>query len=142
VVSPRYLLDTNIVSEPYRPRPNAEVLRKLQVHQVNLAVAAPTWHELLYGCYRLPPSWKRAAVENYLWSRIHPLFPILPYDSVAAEWHAKERARLTFIGKTPPELDGQIAAIAAVNSLVLVTANVADFRHFQGLTVENWMASA
>lgn len=66
---------------------------------------------------------------------------ILPYDEAAADWHADERARLAAIGLTPPFADGQIAAVAAVNGLVLVTANVADFRHFQGVTVEDWHAS-
>ena len=58
----------------------------------------------------------------------------------AADWHAAERARLTGLGRTPPFVDGQIAAIAHVNGLVLVTANVADFRHFADLSVEDWRA--
>jgi predicted nucleic acid-binding protein len=37
-------------------------------------------------------------------------------------------------------VDGQIAAIAAINSLVLVTAHVADFRYFDGLDVADWRA--
>jgi len=36
--------------------------------------------------------------------------------------------------------DGQIAAVAVVNGLTLVTANVRDFRHVEGLRVENWWA--
>jgi tRNA(fMet)-specific endonuclease VapC len=39
---------------------------------------------------------------------------------------------------TPPFADGQIAAIAAVHGLTLVTANVADFRPFKGLQVRRW----
>lgn len=34
--------------------------------------------------------------------------------------------------------DGQIAAIARVNDLVLVTANMRDFRPFEGLSVQDW----
>ena len=41
-------------------------------------------------------------------------------------------------GKTPSYPDSQIAAIAAVNKLVLVTRNVDDFADFQGLLIENW----
>jgi tRNA(fMet)-specific endonuclease VapC len=65
-------------------------------------------------------------------------FPILDYGRAAAEWHAVERARLEAAGKTPPFVDGQIAAIASVNDLVLVTANKTDFRGFKGLRVQNW----
>lgn len=63
---------------------------------------------------------------------------VLPYDAESALWHAAERARLTRLGRTPPYPDGQIAAIAAVNGLILVTANVRDFADFDGLIVEDW----
>ncbi len=49
-----------------------------------------------------------------------------------------ERARLAAHGRTLPFVDGQIAAIAQTNNLVLVTANAADFRDFAGLTIEDW----
>jgi tRNA(fMet)-specific endonuclease VapC len=39
---------------------------------------------------------------------------------------------------TAPFIDGQIAAIASVNDLVLVTANKADLRGFRGLRVQSW----
>lgn len=63
---------------------------------------------------------------------------ILDYDPAAAEWHARERVRLTVRGQTPTFADGQIAAIAAVHNLTLVTFNVDDFNRFEGLRVESW----
>jgi tRNA(fMet)-specific endonuclease VapC len=45
---------------------------------------------------------------------------------------------LVSAGKTPPFVDGQIAAIAAVHGLVLVTRNVRDFLSFSGVRVESW----
>ncbi len=39
-----------------------------------------------------------------------------------------------------PFVDGQIAAIAYVDDLVLVTGNVQDFKRYAGLSVENWGA--
>jgi len=63
---------------------------------------------------------------------------ILSYDDRAAEWHAKERVRLTLKGLTPTFVDGQIAAISAVNGLILVTRNVNDFKQFLRLKVQNW----
>jgi tRNA(fMet)-specific endonuclease VapC len=54
----------------------------------------------------------------------------LDYTTEAADWHAHERARLSQVGQTPPYADGQIAAIAAVNHLV-VTRNVTDFERFK-----------
>ena len=134
----KYLLDTNILSEALRPVPNRKTLKGLRDHQAEVATAAPIWHEMWFGCCRLPPSAKREAIEEYLRAVIWPTIPILFYDADAAEWHARERARLTAAGKTPAFVDGQIAAIAMVNNLILVTHNIKDYRIFKDLHVENW----
>lgn len=94
---------------------------------------------MLFGCGRLPPSRRRAAIEEYLHNVIWPAVPILPYGIAAAEWHASERARLAAMGKSPAFVDGQIAAIAKTNDLILVTDNITDFALFQELRVENWL---
>jgi tRNA(fMet)-specific endonuclease VapC len=134
----RYLLDTNIISEPLRPEPHPLVLENLRLHQEELAISAITWHELWFGCRRLPASTRRSAIERYLLEVIEPSMPIIPYDENAADWHAHERARLTAEGKTPPFAVGQIAAIAHQNDLVLVTFNVIDYQGFQGIRLEDW----
>lgn len=56
----------------------------------------------------------------------------------AARWHAEESTRPAGIGRTPPFADGQIAAVARTNDLVIVTSNVADFAHFDDTQVEDW----
>jgi len=137
-VSAKYLLDTNVLSEPLRPAPDPKILERLHTHQDQLATASIVWHELLFGCYRLPVSAKRAAIENYLLQVVAPSVEILPYDESAAEWHAVERARLTHTGKTPSFADSQIAAIAKTNDLILVTLNTPDYSDFQGLDIEDW----
>jgi tRNA(fMet)-specific endonuclease VapC len=134
------LLDTNVVSEPLRPVPNQKILARLQQHQTEIAIASIVWHELLFGCYRLPPSAKRTAIETYLRQVVAPTIPILPYDAQAAEWHAAERARLASIGRPPSFADGQIAAIAQASQLIIVTINQADYADYQGVRVEDWRA--
>lgn len=136
-----YLLDTNILSEPLRPEPNPAVVERLRLHQKDIATAAPVWHELVYGCTRLPRSKKRRIIETYLEEIVRETVPVLPYDMAAASWHARERARLSRKGKTPSFVDGQIAAIAGVNDFVLVTSNVKHYDVFKGLKIENWMES-
>ncbi len=71
---------------------------------------------------------------------VRSTIPILPYDINAATWHALERARLTSLGKTPAFADSQIAAVAKVNGLILVTNNVSDYQDFLEVTVVNWFA--
>jgi len=134
----KYLLDTNVVSECVKTTPNESVLHKLEKHEHEIVTAAPVWHELQYGCRRLPGSRKRKIIESFLNDVVRQNMLILSYDDRAAEWHARERVRLSSKGKMPPFVDGQIAAIAKVNGLVLVTRNVEDYESFSGLKTENW----
>lgn len=134
----KYLLDTNIVSETLRRGPNEKIMARLNMHQDEIALPAIVWHELWYGAKRLEPSRKRTSIEEYLEQVLAPSVPILPYDAHAAAWHAAERARLARRGKVPPFVDGQIAAITAVNELTLVTLNTSDYAHFQDIAVEDW----
>ena len=137
-MSLRFLLDTNVLSEPLKPAPDAGVMQHLREYRHELATATLVWHELLYGCYSLPSSTRRTAIEQYL-SQVVALLPMFPYDEAAVAWHARERARLVSLGKTPAFVDNQIAAIAQANHLTLITANVADYIQFDGLNVVNWM---
>jgi tRNA(fMet)-specific endonuclease VapC len=114
------------------------VLKSLEDHDGELAICSIVWHELQYGALRLRASRKRSAIEAYLAEVVRPTLPILPYDEDAAAWHARERARLEKRGRVPSAADGQIAAIANVNELIVVTSNVKDYRRFRGLVVENW----
>jgi tRNA(fMet)-specific endonuclease VapC len=139
-VTLRYLLDTSIVSSPISKAPDPNIVGRLEEHELECALAAPVWHELTFGCRRLPAGRRRSAIETYLSEVVRTAFPILPYDEAAATWHAEERARLEALGKPTPFVDGQIAAIAHVNGLVLVTVNTKDFSRFKELTVENWAA--
>lgn len=127
-----------MLSEPIKSRPDEQVLARIEEHDGELATCAIVWHELRYGATRLPTSRKRRAIEAYLERVVRTALPILPYDEESASWHAQERARLGRRGRPPSAADGQIAAIARVHELVLVTANVRDFRRFEGLGVQDW----
>lgn len=137
----RYLLDTNILSESMRPAPDPGVLMRLIEVGDAAATGAPAWHELEYGRSRLPAGRRRRAIDALV-DRLEAILVILPYDRAAARWHARERARLTKKGRPPPFVDGQIAAIAAVSGLVLVTRNVRDFVTFADLKVESWLGGS
>jgi tRNA(fMet)-specific endonuclease VapC len=137
-VSLRYRLDTNVLSEAIKSRPDERTLERLAEHDGECATYAVVWHELSFGATRLAASKKRRAIEAYLEEAVRNTLPILPYDLEAATWHAKERARLSKRGRPPSAADGQIAAIASVNELVVVTANVKDFRRFKDVVVEGW----
>lgn len=134
----RYLLDTNIVSEPVVARPNPFVLDRIKGNGASLAISSVTWQEVLYGMFLLPAGKRRDQIEDYLFRRIRPALPIIGFEERAARWQAEQRASLRQVGKSPSYADSQIAGIAAVNNLVLVTRNVDDFADFEGLQIENW----
>lgn len=134
----RFLLDTGVVSAPAQATPNPRLIRKLEQRAAQCAIAAPVWHELSYGVERLPTGRRREALDFYLQSIVRDRFPVLPYDLAAAEWQSRERARLESLGKAPPFVDGQIAAIASTQGLVLVTSNPRDFAGFRDLEVVDW----
>ena len=134
----RYLLDTNVLSEGVKTIPDKNVMAMIERHQDEIVTAAPVWHELQFGCQRLPRSRKREIIASFLNDIIRHRMLIIPYDERAAEWHAKERARLSSKGVTVSFVDGQIASIAGVNGLILVTRNIVDFKTFSKLKLESW----
>lgn len=110
----------------------------MRQYEGRMAIASIVWQELLFGWDRLPSSRRKVDIGDYLFQVVRPEMPILPYDQTAAEWHAKERARLMAIGRPPSFLDGQIAATAKSHDLVLVTFNRTHFEVFRGLEFEDW----
>jgi len=138
VVTARFLLDTNVLSEPLRPRPDPQVVARLEANRGQLATAAMVAHELLFGWEKLPPSRKKEAIGAYLEGLLASTMPILPYDLEAARWHARERARLERLGRPVSYRDSQIGAVARTRGLILVTANVGHFSPLSELEVEDW----
>lgn len=138
MVDLRFLLDTNTISELFRLQPNSSIATKYAQNIDDIALASVTWHELLYGFHRLPTSRRKEELGFFLRQIIRPNVSILDYGEDEAEWFASERARLTGTGRMPSYADGQIAAIAAVHNLILVTRNVSDYSDFSGLAIENW----
>jgi tRNA(fMet)-specific endonuclease VapC len=133
-----YLLDSNILSEPARLKPDDNVLQQLANHDGEYATAAIVWHELVYGCELLAASKRKKQLQSYLDMLLMNGLIVLPYDQAAADWYAKERARLQRQGLTCTYADGEIAAIAVTQKLTLVTRNTLDFQNFQNLALQNW----
>jgi tRNA(fMet)-specific endonuclease VapC len=137
-VTLRYLLDTSTISAVIAPKPNRSVIVRLARKEAECAIAAPVWNELVYGYELLAPGKRKSVLEAFLRDVVLKLFPVLPYDQNAAAWHALERARLERAERPTPLVDGELAAIASVHGLILVTAHPRDFASFKDLRVENW----
>lgn len=133
----RYLLDTSILTNPGKPQPDPRVLDLWTEREAQLATAATCWNEAWFGCLRMPAGKRRKYVEDFLESLA--ALPVLPYTGEAARWLAAQRVRLEKMGLHPQIEDGQIAAVAKVHDLIVVTDNVAHFKPFN-VPIENWMS--
>ncbi|MBE0471806.1 MAG: type II toxin-antitoxin system VapC family toxin [Methyloprofundus sp.] len=133
-----YLLDTNILSEPARKIPDMKVMQRFSESDGQYATAAVVWHELQYGCELLANSKRKTQLQSYLSTLQDNGLIIIPYEKKAAEWFALQRASLKRHGKTVTYVDGEIASIAAVNNLTLVTRNMDDFVNYKNLKLDNW----
>lgn len=138
---PHYLLDSNIVSELIKSDANFNVIKKLSEHAGDCAISAPSWHELLYGLYRLPDGAQKRFLANFIKDEIPEDFEIKNYTKKAADIHAELRVKTEKNGKPAPFSDSMIAAIALANRMILATRNTRHFEAIQeasGLRVENW----
>lgn len=138
----RYLLDTTIISEPAKPEPSDVVLKRMREKSGEVGIPSIVWHELIYGARRMDEGRRRTYLLDYLNEVVRPSMPTFPYDAAAAQWHGEARAALEREGLSTPFADGQIAAIAGANDLIVVTQNTSDFKPFAemegGIYVENW----
>mgnify|MGYP002674433492 CR=1 FL=1 len=127
-----YLLDTNIISEFSKERPNQNVIALYEARKNFCAISAVTWQELIYGVEKMPEGKRKNNIE------------IIPYDDFAAGICGQLLGKCPKKGKSLPYYDTQIAATAIANGMVLVTHNTTDFaeaaeRSF--LRTEDWFSA-
>lgn len=92
--------------------------------------------ELFYGSMRSNnPTQAHRAQQEFLVQLIS-----LPFDDQAALIFGRIRAQLAAVGTPVGPYDLQIAAIALVNNLTLVTHNTREFSRVEGLRIEDWEA--
>jgi len=124
------LLDTNVVSEVIKARPDLVVARWLAGRPAeSVFVSAVTEAELRFGVALLPEGRRRTALADALENLIAEDFAgrILPFDSEAAVEYGALAASRRQVGRPISVPDAQIAAIAVARGAILATRNVADF---------------
>ncbi len=138
-----YLLDTNIVSEFSKERPNQNVIALYEARKNMCAISAITWQELVYGVSKMPEGKRKDSISAFT-EDLKNNFEIIPYDDFSANICGQMLGTCAKCGKTLPYCNTQIAATAIANGMVLVTRNISDFaeaseRSF--LKVEDWFSS-
>jgi predicted nucleic acid-binding protein len=136
------LLDTNVISEVMRIRPDPAVSAWLRKHPRNeLWTASVVVAELLAGVALLATGSKKRALGEAVEGVIGEDFrgQILRFDLPAARHYAQIRASRQHIGRPIREVDAMIAAITLTNAAVLATRNTRDFEHCGIKVVNPWL---
>jgi predicted nucleic acid-binding protein len=132
----KYLLDTNVVSQRPKARPNPQVVAwLLQTPEEDTCISAVTIQEIRFGLEEMDPGKKRDVVQLWLENYVLGSFRqrILPVDIAVADECGRLMSRAKRQNHTPSLADALIAATAIVHGLSVVTLNT---RHFKPLGVE------
>jgi predicted nucleic acid-binding protein len=124
------ILDTNVVSELMKPRPNDAVLAWLaRSRRIDFVTTSITKAEVLDGIARLPDGRRKTALaaEAQRMFRDDLGGRVLAFDDTAANYYAEILEARRRAGRPTSIFDAQIAAIALANDAAVATRNVTDF---------------
>jgi len=124
------VLDTNVLAELMRRRPEPQVMAWVAAHPPTaLFTTTVTQAEVLYGVALLPEGKRRADLERAARQMFSEDFAerVLPFDSAAAEEFAAIVATRRQRGRPIAQLDAQIAAVARSRGAAVATRNIHDF---------------
>lgn len=122
-----WLLDTCVLSELVKERPEPQVLRWIgSVSEERLYLSALTVGELEKGIALLPDSRRRRRLRAWLSEDLAMRFEgrVLPLDQETALIWGDMQARAEKLGRPLPVIDGLIAATAATYDLTVVTRDI------------------
>jgi predicted nucleic acid-binding protein len=135
------VLDTNLVSEPKRPTPDANVVAWYARQPADsLYLTSTVVAELAFGIELLPAGRRRHNFEAWLSERVLRLFEgrILPFDVEDALLCGRLLAAARHQGRPARVGDAEIAAVAIRHGFTLATRNTADFALFGVPLVNPW----
>jgi toxin FitB len=140
-----FLLDTNVVSESTKPRPNPAVVAWLAaVDEDSVFLSVITLTELRYGVERLAPGRRSRQLDRWLQHELPLRFEgrVLPIDALVADTCGKLVARTESLGRPIEARDAFIAATAQVHRLTLVTRNASHFETTVKSILNPWTKSS
>jgi predicted nucleic acid-binding protein len=137
------LLDTNLVSEPWKPRPDPHIVAWIDAQAVEtLFLSAVTVAELRFGIAAMPDGKRRKVLHARLEGDLLAVFAgrVLPFDLDASRAYAELMAKAKIAGRAISMADGYIAAIAATRGLSVASRDVAPFQAAGVSIINPWAA--
>lgn len=138
------ILDTNVISEVFRPKPEPKVVEWLEALSDDVAITSITLAELLAGVRMLPEGRRREALTLRIDKAIAPYRgsrSVLAFDDLAAERYADVLAARHAAGAPISTADAQIAAICLAYNATCATRNVKDFEYTGLALINPWSTS-
>ena len=138
-----YLLDTCVISELVKPRPDVNVVRWVDsVDERKLFLSVLTVGELEKGIAKLQESSRKSDLREWLVHDLGERFSerILPVDAAVAVAWGRIQGEAERGGMKLPVIDSLLAATAEIHRLTLATRNVADFDRCGATVFNPWGA--
>lgn len=135
------LLDTNVLSELMRAKPDPNVIAWVDAQRSSdLVISSITVTEILYGIARMPDGKRKDSLYVLASAMFEEDFAgsILAFGANAAVHYADLVAASEGRGKIADMADGQIAAIARLHGARIATRNVRHFEAFGIPLVNPW----
>ncbi len=137
-----WLLDTNVISELRRPRPNARVRSFVAGQRLeDLFVSTVTFAEIRYGIETVDDPIRRAELNDWLLHRVRPMFDqrvLEVSEDVMFKWRLLvENGRK--VGHTFSQPDLIIAATALQHGLTVVTRDTGDYKLARVPLLNPWL---
>jgi predicted nucleic acid-binding protein len=138
-----FLLDTNVVSEALRPRPDARVLAWLRANEARAWLSVLTIGEIEAGIRGARDLRRAQTLRDWLDGVLIPQFThrLLPVDTAVARHWGENTAAARANGTPVGAIDALIAATAARHDLAVATRNGRDFEHLGVEVVDPWTAA-
>ena len=136
-----FLLDTNVVSEWTKPRPDSGVVAWLaEADEDRVFISVITLAELRYGIERMPVGARRNRLDTWVSKQLSARFEarVLLIDAETADTWGHIMARGRSGGRPVGTMDAFIAATAERHHLTLVTRNVSDFEALGVRLINPW----
>lgn len=139
-----WLLDTNVLSQLRRPKPDRKVVAFIAAEPLELLyVSAVTLAEIRFGIEVVADATKRAELNDWLAHKVRPMFEqrVLPVtEEIMFKWRLLvEDGRKA--GYTFSQPDLIIAAAALHHGLTVVTRNVRDYEQVRARVFNPWVDS-